>query len=71
MSGRMVCKEQTLEELVNLVMVSGDFDPLKSNDKEVEAAEVLEEHVFPCIGFFTQHIILLGDHIQLCPAIVE
>ena len=36
-----------------------------------EAAEVLEAHVLPCIGSFTEHLILLGDHLQLHPSIVE
>ena len=49
----------------------GDFDPLKSNDREEEAVELLEAHVFPCIGSFTQHFILLGDQIQLHPSVVE
>ena len=38
-----------------------------------EAAVVLEAQaqVLPCIGSFTQHLILLGDHIQLRPSIAE
>jgi len=35
------------------------------------AAEVLEALVFPRIGAFTQHLILLGDHLQSHPSVVE
>ncbi|GLJ17597.1 hypothetical protein SUGI_0306460 [Cryptomeria japonica] len=36
-----------------------------------EAAEVLEASILPCIGSFTKHLILLGDHLQLRPSVAE
>jgi len=36
-----------------------------------EAAEVLETLVLPCIGSFPEHLILLGDHLQLRPSVAE
>jgi len=52
-----------------------NYDVLQALGAEIvvieEAAEVLEAHVLPCIGPFTQHLILLGDHIQLRPSVAE
>jgi superfamily I DNA and/or RNA helicase len=52
-----------------------NYDLLQALRAEIvvieEAAEVLEAHVLPCIGSFTQHLILLGDHLQLRPSVAE
>jgi len=34
-----------------------------------EAAEVLEAHILVCLSSLTQHLILIGDHLQLRPKI--
>lgn len=34
-----------------------------------EAAEILEAHVIACLTPFTQHLILIGDHLQLRPSV--
>jgi hypothetical protein len=36
-----------------------------------EVVEVLEAHVLPCIGSFTEYPILLGDHLQLHLSVAE
>jgi len=52
-----------------------NYDILQALRAEIvvieEAAEVLEAHVLPCISSFTQHLILLGDHLQLRPSVAE
>eukprot|EP01018_Ginkgo_biloba_P024577 Gb_08232 [translate_table: standard] len=49
------------------------YDMLQSLRAEIvvieEAAEVLEANILPCIGSFTKHLILLGDHLQLRPSV--
>lgn len=34
-----------------------------------EAAEILEAHIIACLTPFTQHLILIGDHLQLRPSV--
>ncbi|MCO5556226.1 hypothetical protein L7F22_009772 [Adiantum nelumboides] len=34
-----------------------------------EAAEILEGHIISCLTPFTEHLILIGDHLQLRPSI--
>lgn len=32
-----------------------------------EAAEILEAHILPCLTPYTEHVIMIGDHMQLKP----
>ncbi|KAH9330791.1 hypothetical protein KI387_002899, partial [Taxus chinensis] len=52
-----------------------NYDILQALRAEIvvieEAAEVLEASILPCIGSFTKHLILLGDHLQLRPSVAE
>ncbi|XP_034488707.1 NFX1-type zinc finger-containing protein 1-like [Drosophila innubila] len=34
-----------------------------------EAAEILEAHILPCLTPYTEHVIMIGDHMQLKPFI--
>ncbi|XP_064550854.1 NFX1-type zinc finger-containing protein 1-like [Drosophila montana] len=34
-----------------------------------EAAEILEAHILPCLTPYTEHVIMIGDHMQLKPYI--